>query len=54
MAIIYFWIICLLVNILIYYKFANQIIEAINILLKEISSSSIKDDKVFKYEYDDL
>jgi hypothetical protein len=52
--IIYFWLICLFTNILIYFNVAYQIIEPINNLLKAIKTSSIKDDKVFKYEYDDV
>jgi len=49
----YFWIICLFVNFFIYHKVINQIIEPFNNLQEAIKTSSIKDDKVFKYEYDD-
>lgn len=52
--VIYIWIICLTVNLLIYVKIINQLTEPINKMQEAIESSSVKDESLFKYEYDDF
>ena len=52
MIIIYTWIICLIINLFIYFNIITQIIEPITNLQKAIESSSTKDEKIFKYKYD--
>jgi hypothetical protein len=48
MIVIYIWTICLFVNILIYNKVANQLIDPIQNLQEAVESSSYKDESIFK------
>ena len=52
--IIYIWIICLTVNLIFFYRIIKQITEPIKKLQEAIESTSIKDENLFKYEYDDF
>ena len=52
--IIYIWVICFIVNMIIYCKVAKQITEPIYKLQEAIETSNLKDESVFKYEYDDI
>ena len=52
--ILYIWLICLSINLFIFYKVIIQLIEPIKNLRKTIESSSIKDENTFKYDYDDI
>ena len=52
--IIYIWIICLIINMIIYCKVAKQITEPIYKLQEAIENNNIKDESVFVYEYDDI
>ena len=52
MIIIYTWVICLFINMIIFTKVIVQITEPINKLQKAIESTSIKDESIFIYEYD--
>ena len=50
----YIWLICLSINLFIFYKVIIQLIEPIKNLRETIESSSIKDENTFKYDYDDI
>ena len=52
--ILYIWIICFIVNMIIYCKVANQITEPIYKLQEAIENNNLKDENIFKYEYDDI
>ena len=52
--IIYTWIILLAINIIIFYKIINKLKEKKKKLQEAIESSSIKDENIFKYEYDEF
>ena len=52
--ILYIWVICFIVNMIIYCKVAKQITEPIYKLQEAIETSNLKDESVFKYEYDDI
>ena len=52
--IIYLWIICLIVNMLIFCKVIKQITEPIFKLQEAIELNNIKDEKIFQYEYDHI
>ena len=54
MLILYVWIISLFINIFIFYRVINSLIQPIIQLQKAIESSSIKDENIFKYNYDDI
>ena len=54
LIIFYIWIFCLFINLLIFYNIIKQLIEPIKNLQKTIESNSIKNDNIFKYEYDDF
>ena len=51
---LYIWIICLIINLIIFYKVIIQLTEPIKKLQEAIESSSIKDENIFKYEYDEF
>ena len=50
---VYIWILCFLVNIFIFYKVIKQITEPIFKLQEAINTNNIKNESIFKYEYDD-
>ena len=52
--IVYIWIICFFINMLIFYKVIKQITEPIYKLQEAIEANNVKDENVFKYEYDDI
>ena len=52
--IIYIWIICLIINMLIFCKVIKQITEPIYKLQEAIKNNNTKDESVFKYEYDEI
>lgn len=54
MIVIYIWVIGLFVNIIIYNKVVNQLIDPIQNLQDAVESSSYKDENIFKYECDDF
>jgi hypothetical protein len=52
--IIYTWVILLIINLVIYFKIINKLTEPIKKIQDAIESSSIKDENIFIYEYDDI
>jgi len=54
LIIIYIWFFCLLANIIIFNKVNNQLLEPIKKLQETLLSDSIKDAKIFEYEYDEI
>ena len=54
LIIAYIWFFCLMINIIIFYKVIKQLIEPIKKLKEALISNSIKDVKIFEYEYDDI
>ena len=52
--IVYIWSFCLIINIIIFNKVIRQLIEPIKKLQEALISNSIKDVKIFEYEYDDI
>jgi len=52
--VIYIWIICFFVNYIIYKKVIKQLIEPIKNLKGAIETSSVKDQNIFQYEFDDF
>ena len=54
LLILYIWLFCLLINIFIFNKVIKQIIEPIENLQEALISNSIKNPKIFEYEYDDI
>ena len=52
--ILYIWIICFVVNMIIYNKVIKQIISPINKLQEAIETNNIKDENIFKFEYDEI
>ena len=51
---VYIWILCLIINLLIFNKVIIRLTEPIKILKEAIESSTIKDENIFKYEYDEF
>ena len=51
--IVYSWLICFIINIIIFCKVIKQLTKPIIKLQEAIETSSIKDEHIFKYEYDD-
>ena len=54
LVIIYSWLICLFVNLMIFFKFVGKWIEPFDKLQEAVESNNIKDESIFKYEYDDI
>ena len=54
LIIIYIWFICLFINLLILYKVIKNWTDPIIKLQEAVESSSIKDESIFKYQYDDI
>ena len=54
LIIVYSWLICLFINIAIFYKVIEEWIAPINKLQEAVESSSIKDESIFEYKYDDI
>ena len=54
LLIVYIWGICLFVNLIIFCKVGFQLTEPIKKLQEAIESSSLKDENIFKYEYDEV
>ena len=52
--ILYTWTILMIINLLIFTKIIKQLTDPIKKLQEAIESSSIKDENIFKYEYDDF
>jgi len=52
--VIYIWIICFFVNYIIYKRVIKQLIEPIKKLMEAIETSSVKDQNIFQYEFDDF
>ena len=52
--IVYGWFFCLCINFLIYWKVIAQLTEPIKKLQEAIESSSMKEENIFKYDYDDF
>ena len=52
--IIYIWLICFIINMIIFCKVIKQITQPLYKLKEAIESNDIKDENVFKYEYDDI
>ena len=54
LIILYTWVICLVINLFIFNKVIAQLTDPIKKLQEAIESSSIKDENIFNYEYDDF
>ena len=54
MVIIYIWIFCLFTNLIIFAKVIDKWTEPITKLQEAVETSNIKDENIFKYEYDDI
>ena len=54
MIIIYSWLFCLFVNIIIFYKIIDELTEPISKLQEAVESSSIKNEDIFIYKNDDI
>lgn len=54
LIILYIWFICLTVNMIIFYSNINDWIEPINKLQDAMETSSLKDENVFIYKFDDI
>jgi len=54
LLVVYIWGICLFINLVIYCKVECQLTEPIWKLQEAIESSSLKDENIFKYEYDEV
>ena len=54
MVIIYSWLICLFINLIIFFKVIKEWTEPITKLQEAVESSNIKDDSIFNYKYDDI
>ena len=54
LIIVYIWFFCLLTNSIIFIKVNKQLIKPIKKLQEALLSDSIKDAKIFEYEYDDI
>ena len=54
LVIVYSWLICLFVNLMIFFKFVQRWIEPFDKLQEALESNNIKDENIFKYEYDDI
>ena len=54
MIILYIWLICLIINLLIYSKVINGWIDPIIKLEQALESNSTKDENIFKYKDDDI
>ena len=52
--VIYIWLICLSVNMIIFYSTINDWIEPITKLQDAVETSSLKDENVFIYQFDDI
>ena len=54
MVIIYSWLACLFINLMIFFKVIKEWTEPITKLQEAVESNSIKDDNIFNYKYDDI
>ena len=52
--IVYSWVICLFINLMIFFKVIKDWTEPIKKLQEAVESNDIKDESIFKYEYDDI
>jgi hypothetical protein len=54
MVIVYSWLICLVINLIIFFRVIDQWTEPITKLQEAVESSNIKDESIFIYKYDDI
>ena len=54
MVIIYSWLVCLFINLMIFFKVIKEWTEPITKLQEAVESSNIKDESIFTYKYDDI
>ena len=54
MVIVYSWLICLFINLCIFFKVIDDWTNPITKLQEAVESSSIKDESIFNYQYDDI
>ena len=54
LVIVYVWALCLIINICIFNKVIVQLTEPIKKLQDAVESSSITDENIFRYEYDEI
>ena len=54
LVIIYSWLICLFINLVIFIKVIDEWTEPITKLQEAVESSNIKDESIFIYKYDDI
>ena len=54
MVIIYSWLVCLFINLSIFFKVIDEWTEPITKLQEAVESSNIKDESIFTYKYDDI
>ncbi len=54
MVIIYSWLACLFINLIIFFKVIDEWTRPIIKLQEAVESSNIKDESIFNYKYDDI
>ena len=54
MVIIYSWLICLFINLIIFFKVIDEWTQPIIKLQEAVESNNIKDESIFNYKYDDI
>ena len=54
MVIVYSWLICLFINLIIFFKVIDEWTQPIIKLQEAVESSNIKDESIFNYKYDDI
>ena len=54
MVIIYSWLICLFINLIIFFKVIDEWTQPIIKLQEAVESNNIKDESIFYYKYDDI
>ena len=54
MVIIYIWLICLFINLIIFFKVIDEWTQPIIKLQEAVESNNIKDESIFNYKYDDI
>ena len=54
MVIVYSWLACLFINLIIFFKVIDEWTRPIIKLQEAVESSNIKDESIFNYKYDDI
>ena len=54
MVIVYSWLICLFINLIIFFKVIDEWTQPIIKLQEAVESSNVRDESIFNYKYDDI